>query len=215
MQKSRIIIADAQYLIRFAVRQLVGRHGQYEVVAEVPNEAELLKAAERHQPDVVILDYLQADAFDVGTIDKLRQVAPDTQLMVISADENKDNIYRVLENGVNSFLTKTCDETEILDAVQALLKGEKFFCTQVIDFLLEKSFSREAEDCSPTPLSPREIQIVQLIAKGFTAKEISKLLSLSTHTVYTHRKNVMRKLDLSSSSELVLYAVNKGLVKSE
>lgn len=215
MNKPNVVIADAQYLIRFALRQLVEERANCRVVDEVSDEEELLEAVTRHQPQLVILDYDQRDHFQYETIQRVQQQRPETRFVIISADEDRKSIYRVLELGVNSFLTKNCDETEIIDAVDATLKDEKFYCSQVIDYLLEKSFAKDEPDCSPTPLTPREVQIVQLIAKGFVAKEISKYLNLSTHTVYTHRKNIMRKLDLSSSSELVLYAVQKGLVKGE
>lgn len=215
MNKPNVVIADAQYLIRFALRQLLEDRTHCQIVDEASDEEELLQAVDAHQPHLIILDYHQQDHFRLETIQRVQERKPRTKFVIISADEQKSNIFQVLELGVNSFLTKNCDETEIIDAVGATLKGEKFYCSTVIDYLLEKSFAKEDPDCSPTPLTPREIQIVQLIAKGFVAKEISKYLNLSTHTVYTHRKNIMRKLDLSSSSELVLYAVQKGLVKGE
>jgi DNA-binding NarL/FixJ family response regulator len=140
---------------------------------------------------------------------------PNINILIISGDEDKKAIYDVLESGVNSFLTKTCDEHEIKDAIAATAKGDKFYCTRIIDYLLEKSFAKdEVEDCSPTPLSPREVEIVRLIAQGLIAKEIADELSLSTHTIYTHRKNIMKKLNMNSSSELILYALNNGLVSS-
>ena len=82
-----------------------------------------------------------------------------------------------------------------------------------MDYVFERSFSPAVEDCAPTPLTVREIEIVQLAAKGLIAKEIASQLDLSTHTVYTHRKNIMRKLKINTASELILYAVNNGLVK--
>lgn len=215
MNKPSVVIADAQYLIRFALRQLLENRSQCVVVDEVADEEELLQAVVHHQPDLVVLDYDQQDSFQLETIQRVQQAMPGIRFLIISADENKSSIYQALERGVHSFLTKNCDETEIIDAVGATLKGEKFYCSQIIDYLLEKSFARQQPSLSSSPLTPREIQIVQLIAKGFVAKEISKHLNLSTHTVYTHRKNIMRKLDLNSSSELVLYAVQKGLVKGE
>ena len=112
---------------------------------------------------------------------------------------------------MNSFLSKQCDEKEILDAVLATAKGEKFYCTNVLNYLLEKSFPKETE-CKPLPLSAREVEIVQLISTGLIAKEIAGKLNLSTHTIYTHRKNIMKKLGIGSTSELVLYAVNEGIV---
>ena len=84
------------------------------------------------------------------------------------------------------------------------------YCTNVLNHLLEKSFPKD--DCSPVPLTPREIEIVRLVASGLIAKEIASELNLSTHTVYTHRKNIMKKLKFGTTSELVLYAVNEGII---
>ena len=92
------------------------------------------------------------------------------------------------------------------------LKENVFFCSKVLDIIMERSFGKPGEECAPTPLTPREIEIVRLTARGLIAKEIADVLSLSPHTIYTHRKNIMKKLKLNSSSELVLYAVNNGMI---
>jgi DNA-binding NarL/FixJ family response regulator len=211
-----IVIADSQVLVRVGLKYLLSNPDQYDILGEAKNEKELFQRLDKDHPDVLILDYNQPDNFSHQTLDLIRKKFPQTNVLVISADNDKKAIYQVLESGVNSFLTKTCDEVEILDAVTATAKGEKFYCTRIIDYLLEKSFAKEEEeDCSPTPLSPREVEIVRLIAKGLIAKEIADVLSLSTHTIYTHRKNIMKKLNINSSSELILYALNNGLVSQE
>ena len=216
MKQHSVLLADEQPLVRLALRQLLSQKEHYFVVGEVGNEEELIASLRINLPDLVVMDYSQSDNFRPGSVAKIRSISPLSQILIISADTRKENIFQVLELGVTSFLTKTCGTNEILDAAQATLKGDKFFCTRVIDFLLEKSFSKDTDvSCAPTPLSNREIEIVQLSAKGLIAKEIADVLNLSTHTVYTHRKNIMKKLHISSASELVLYAVNKGLVQNE
>lgn len=189
---------------------------RFKVVAEATNEQELIRKLQVQSAQVVVLDYNQPNSFSRNTVEKIKQAAPSVNLLIISADNNKESIYQILEMGVNSFLTKACDKEEIIDAIKATARGEKFFCTKVLDYLLEKSFAKgDASSCAPTPLTPREIEIVQLVARGLVAKEIAAQLNLSTHTVYTHRKNIMRKLGLSTASELVLYAVHIGLVKND
>lgn len=210
MKSISIIIADSQFLIRVGLRQLLSTFPACEIVAEATNELQLVEQLKKYKPGMVVLDYNQPMRFSPDTIEKIRSISPSTQILVISGDEDKKTIYRVLESGVNSFLSKQCGEKEITDAVLATASGEKFYCTNVLNHLLEKSFPKE--DCSPTSLTPREIQIVQLVASGLIAKEIAGKLNLSTHTVYTHRKNIMKKLQIGSTSELVLYAVNEGIV---
>jgi DNA-binding NarL/FixJ family response regulator len=216
MKQHSVLLADEQPLVRLALRQLLSQKEQYFVVGEVGNEEELIASLRINPPDLVVMDYSQSDNFRPGSVAKIRSISPLSRILIISADTRKENIFQVLELGVTSFLTKTCGTNEILDAAQATLKGDKFFCTRVIDFLLEKSFAKATDvSCPPTPLSNREIEIVQLSAKGLIAKEIADVLNLSTHTIYTHRKNIMKKLHINSASELVLYAVNKGLVQNE
>jgi DNA-binding NarL/FixJ family response regulator len=220
MNAISIVIADAQHLIRAGLRHLVSQDDRFKVVGEASNEEELRKKLSELQPDVVILDYDQDGAFSISTINRLKAQHPHVRIMVMSDDDEKERIYKVLQLGVNGFLTKGCGEEEVYDAIKATAKGEKLFCTRVLDYLLEKSFpeqqqkpaERESVSCGPTPLSPREIEIVRHIARGLIAKEIASELNLSTHTIYTHRKNIMRKLNLSSASELILYAVDIGIV---
>ncbi|MCO6493241.1 MAG: response regulator transcription factor [Phaeodactylibacter sp.] len=216
MRPISVILADSQYLVRLGLRHLLRGREQFRVVAEATKEQQLLDQIRAHSPQVVILDYNQPENFSQSTVGTIKRTAPHTNILIISADNNKKNIYDILELGVNSFLTKACEESEIIDAIRATARGEKFFCTKVLDFLLEKTFSKGNDDefCNATPLTPREVEIVQLIAQGLIAKEIAGRLNLSTHTVYTHRKNIMKKLKFNSASELVLYAVNMGLVEN-
>lgn len=193
------------------MRCILGELAGFEVLDEAVNEQEMLEKSGHLQPDLVIMDYNQDGKFSHDSITKLKSVSPATQLLIISGDDNKQTIYKVLESGVSGFLTKQCEQHEIQDAVKASAKGEKFYCTNVLNHLLEKSFPKE-QDCAPTVLSSREIDILRLAAKGLIAKEIADRLNLSTHTVYTHRKNIMRKLQLGTSSEMVLYAVSQGFV---
>lgn len=211
MKNVSIVLADSQYLIRVGLRHLLQSNPDFSIVGEATSEQQLMPLLEEHQPNIVILDYNQSEKFQTSTVTSIKKASPKTHILVISADNNKQNIYEVLENGINSYLTKRCSQNEIMDAVKATAKGEKFFCSTVLDFILEKSFAKQREDI-PTPLTPREIEIVRLVAQGLIAKEIASELGLSTHTVYTHRKNIMKKLKLGTASEMVLYAVHQGIV---
>jgi DNA-binding NarL/FixJ family response regulator len=182
------------------------------VIGEAGNEAELNRLITKTPPDIIVIDYNQPGFFSIESIKHLIDQHPTIQLLVISSDENKENIYDVINSGVLRFLTKKCDAHEINEAFRAIIRGEKFFCSSIFNFIFEMSFSQNSYSSNPLPLSARELEIVQLIAKGLIAKEISKKLNLSTHTVYTHRKNIMEKLKLKRSSELVLFAINKGLL---
>lgn len=210
-----IILADEQYLIRFALRKLLEQiHWNGEIV-EVANEPALLQSLTTSTAPLILLDYHQPGSFSLETIVRIHEKEPQARILIISTDHNRESIYQSLDYGIDAFLTKNCDESEILDAIAAVHKNERFYCSRVIDYLLEKSFPRNSDTCSPTSLSQREIEIVQLTARGLVAKQIADALNISTHTVYTHRKNILQKLKVKNASELVLLAVNKGWVERD
>ncbi len=208
-----VILADAEYLIRVGLNHLLHGYDTIKVLGEASDEQSLLRLLDAAAADVIIIDYNQPNNFSVETIKKIKANYPNAGILIVSADNEKDSIYEVLEAGVTSFLTKSCDEKEIIEGVYAATKKQRYFCKKVMDYVFERSFSPTAEDCAPTPLTVREIEVVQLAAQGLIAKEIASKLNLSTHTVYTHRKNIMRKLKINTASELIIYAVNNGLVK--
>ena len=216
MEPSRIAIADAQYLTRVGLRHILSSATGLVIAGESSNDLELMAMLNQEPVDVVIMDYNQPGRFSPETIARLRALDDSPAVVVISEDNDKSRIFSVLEAGVGCFLTRECDDEEILDAIKAALRGDKFFCTKILDFLIEESLGkaprRHPSGCGATPLSPREVEIVRLVAKGMVAKEIAMELHLSTHTVYTHRKNIMRKLDLAATSELVRYALDQGWV---
>ena len=216
MSKVDVFLADAYYLSRLGIRHLLDQHPQFRIVGEVTSQEDLINKLPTIKADVLILDYDQPGYFTPEVIQQVNVASPKTRILVISADNEKKNIFEVLKDGVHSFLTKECDDEEILNAIRATSKGEKFFCNKILDLLLERSFNDNTEeldeDCSPTPLSEREKDIVRLVANGKIAKEIASELNLSKHTVYTHRKNIMRKLKINSTSQLVLYAITHGII---
>ena len=211
--KLRISIADAQYLIRKGLRQVIHtQKPEYLIARECEDEDALLRHLAGDPPDVLILDYNQPRHFTTETVRKVREEAPAVGLLIITADSEKQRIYDVLQSGVTAFITKECDESEIIEGIEAARTGRKFFCNKVLDYLLEKSFGSDPEDCAPSPLTAREREIVVLTARGMIAKEIAHELDLSTHTVYTHKKNIMKKLNFSSPVQLALYAIEHGMI---
>jgi DNA-binding NarL/FixJ family response regulator len=207
-----VIVADGQFLVRIGVRHLLQNRGGIQLLGEAENEAKLWSLMNVKPADVIILDYNQPISFSKETIKKIKSNYPTTGILIISADNERDSIYEVLEEGVTCFLTKSCKELEIIEGIEAAATKKRFFCRKVMDYIFERSFSKTDPSLEPLPLTDREVEIVKLAAQGLIAKEIASELHITTHTVYTHRKNIMRKLKINTSTELVLYAVNKGLV---
>lgn len=212
MQTIKIVLADPQFVTRAGIRTVLDQVAGFTIVSEVKNSSELAKEIKARQPDVVIIDYNLPGYFQIEDLKKIKLLSAKTRIMVISSDHNKNNIYKVLDGGVKNFITKECDSEEIIQAVYATAKGEKFFCAKVVDIILEKHFNIKNEHCEPSQLSQRELEVVQLIAEGLTGREIADRLFLSHHTISTHRKNILKKLHVNSTSELVLYAIRFGIV---
>lgn len=211
--KIQVVVADAQVLCRVGLCQVLKDHPDVEVIGQADDSSKLLELVDEKSVDVVIVDYNQPQYFDPSIVGRIKAISPKTRLLVISSDDRKERIYQVLEDGVNNFVTKQCDESEILDAIGATAKGEKFYCHKILDLIIERSFPSKTADSSPTPLTPREKEILTLVAKGKVAKEIAADLHISPHTIYTHRKNILRKLELTSPTEMVVYALEHGLIE--
>ncbi len=212
-----ILVADPQYLIRLGVVHLLAQYTNLHLIATVDNSAQLLSLSAKHHPQLIIFDYHKAPNFSIDDLAVLQKQSPSSKVLIISADNNPQTIFKALEYGVNGFLTKQCDQTEIIGAIYASVKGEKFFCNKVLKLLLQKentlpSNTSISEDCTPSKLTKREIEILQLVAQGLATKDVAQKLFLSPHTVATHRKNIMRKLHLNSATELTIYAIKMGFI---
>ena len=208
-------------IIHFTSNQLA-RHGFRGLIAN--DEKYVLKDCTIHDDlkDCISSATSLVVINDVELGDDLKELVMDihdqsssTPILLIADTSETGNVLKAVDLGVNGFLTKECDSDEIIHSVHALIKGERFFCNNVLNILLDKSSIEEEEDCTPTTLSEREIEITQHIADGLTSRKIADKLFISPHTVQTHRKNIMRKLKVNSVTELVVYAMKTGLVEEQ
>ncbi len=207
--KLKVLLADSQTLTRLGMKSLL--LDDYEI-ATVESDKFLFESIEKNEPDLLIIDYDQEGFFSDQIIFHTRKHCPKLKMLVISNDRNKVRILKVLESGVNGFLTRECDEEEILNGISSVVNNEKFFCNKIVDVILQKNLALDEGNCIPINLTEREIEITKLVADGNTSKKIAEVLFLSFHTVHTHRKNIMKKLGVKTVSELTLYAINVGLV---
>ncbi len=207
-----MVVADAQLLCRIGLCQLLEDSDEIQVVAQAENREQLLEEVQKHDCDVVVLDYNQPKFFDHHVVKDIKEASPSTEILVISSDDRRQRIYQVLQNGVNSFITKQCGRKEIVDAISATARGEKFYCSKILDLIVQKSFPTKKQE-GINQLTPREREILTLVAKGKVAKEIAGELNISPHTIYTHRKNILGKLNLTSPMEMIVYALEHGLIE--
>ncbi|MCC9167852.1 LuxR C-terminal-related transcriptional regulator [Pontibacter harenae] len=212
MKNITVLIAEANLLIRRGLYALLVAQEGIEVVGEAESASELLSLAQELHPDVITIDCTSLEKFCVQDVVALKQTTPQSNILAVTTDAEKPTVLEALKSGVSSYLLKECGEQELVNAVRATAKGEKFMCNKVLEVILADSASPE-----PVPevlnLSPREIEIVQLIADGKSTVEIAETLFLSHHTINSHRKNILRKLQIKSPAELIVKALDLGIVK--
>ncbi len=207
-----ILHANDNVLMQSGFRTVL-EGGGIDQIDTAKNDREVRSSLLTTTYDLVVMDPLSGPGFSLEDAKALLNDFKEQKFLIISEVENSSNTISLMENGVAGFLTRECDEDEIKHAVFSIAKGEKFYCNKVLDLILSKPHSEEEDNCEPTILSNRENEITALVAQGNTNKEIAELLHLSPHTVHTHRKNILKKLGVSSASELTIYAIKTGLIE--
>lgn len=214
MKKTKLFVCDSHFLCREGLKSVINKNPFYEVIDEATSQEELERKLVLSTCDIVVLDYADERKFGLQSITFIQEIAPKCAILIISDEPNKRNIYDVLSRGISHYITKTCKESEIYKALDACRDNQKYFCPKILDIIIDKTFgAEESPKSTDNLLTTREKEIVELIAKGKMAKEISGILNISIHTIYTHRKNIMNKLEISSPVELITYAINTGIVQ--
>lgn len=212
-QAVRILLADNQPLTAAGLHHFFAGRQDASIVAEVDKRDQLEPLLRKHKPDLLITDYTLTGYITKEDLRQVKEISPQTNILVISSDSNKTSILDVLQVGIIGYLTKECSREEIMMAVQSTARGEKFYCHKILDVIMEKHFNPEPEACDPTILTVRETEILKLIAHGKSTQVIADELHLSPHTVHTHRKSIIKKLNIKSPTEFVIYAIDLGLLK--
>lgn len=198
-------------LARAGFTALLSKYNDRYLVHSAEDKEDVVILLNRYQVDILVIEILPQNDLSTSIIDMIKSQSPITPCLGILPDHDSINLDEVKIMGLHGCITQSCSEDEILDAISSVHKGERFFCNKLLEKLLTTSNPRE-DDCSATTLSDREVQIVTLVASGLTNKKIANQLNISPHTVHTHRKNIMRKLNVSNASELTVYAVKMGLL---
>lgn len=216
MKAIKIIIADSSFLIREGLKSLLTSEKNIQVISEANCSDELKKTKELKQADVLIIDFTESE-FKPEDISNALVTNTKIRVLAISNQISKPLILRGIESGISSYVLKDCDKDEIIDAVSKTFEGKNFFCGKILDAVLteqssEANLEQVASCCEPINISHRELEIIRLIAEGMTNKEIADKLFLSKHTVNTHRKNIMHKLGLGNTADIVMYALKEKII---
>jgi len=191
---------------------LIKENVECEYISEVIDAKSLQFALKKEVPDVLIVDHCCDDCFSLKVIKTIKQNNPALNILVISHEKTAEEIKKIIGIGIKNYLLKDCDEQEIIDAIKSCAKGEKYFCGQIIDVLLEKEISNK-DHCETGSITGREIDIIKELVSGKRPKEIADSLNISYFTVVTHKKNIYKKLGINHSLELAQYAIKTGLMK--
>jgi len=208
-----LLIADSQYLITESLKYILQNEGRFIVDKVVTEKSELMKELKIRNISLLILDH---SLIDIGSISELKEITgsfPDLKVLVISNNVTKPELIELNSAGINDIILKTADKEEIFEALDAALKGKKYYSNELMDLLFEVNDKKNPGD-ETGQLTISEIEIVRLISEGLTTKEIASRKFISFHTVISHRKNIFRKLHVTSISELIMYSIKAGWINT-
>jgi DNA-binding NarL/FixJ family response regulator len=213
----RVLLADDHELVRESLRRLIGGHEGWSVCAEAANGREAVTMAERERPDVAILDIGMPELNGLDATRQILQRSPSTEVLIFTGIETEDLVFSVFDAGARSYILKSDTRAQLLAALQAAAEHRPYFTTKVGELIFSRYVAMKRnlpEDSGEGGLlSPREREIVQLVAEGRTSKEVAARLGISVKTAETHRASVMRKLRLETLSDLIRYAIRNHLIE--
>jgi two-component system response regulator NreC len=209
------MLADDHKLMRSGLRVLLEQQADLSVVGEASDGREAVVLAEAVKPDVLVMDIGMPNLNGIEAAAQIAQAHSKTAIVMLSIHSDESYVLRALKAGAKGYLLKDSAEADLLRAVHAVAEGKSFFSPAVSKVLLDdyvRKLKRSGTEDPYDLLTPREREVLQLVAEGKSNKDVAQLLNLSVYTVETHRSNIMEKLNLRGVPELILYAVRKGII---
>jgi two-component system response regulator NreC len=214
---SRLLLVDDHAVVRSGLRMLLEPEADFEIVGEAASGREALKAVAETRPDIVLMDIGLPDISGIEAAAEIKRLRPETAIVALTIHEDEEYFFKMLAAGASGYVPKRAAPEELLTALRAAAIGEVYLYPSlakllVTDYLAQDSASRPAEALDG--LTDRERQVLAHLADGASNAEIAETLSISPKTVSRHRENIMRKLGLHSRTELVKYAIRKGIIQA-
>ena len=210
--KARVLLADDHAIVRHGLRLLLDDQPDLEVCAEASDGAEAMELALAEPFDLAILDVTMPRLTGIQVARQLADHRPELRVLILSMHDNEQFFFEALRAGASGYVLKSAAHSDLVAACRAALRGEPFVYPQAVAALIREYLERGPEGAPEDPLTPRESEVVKLIAEGLTSREIGATLHISEKTVERHRSNVLDKLGLRDRVGLTRYAIRRGLV---
>jgi DNA-binding NarL/FixJ family response regulator len=209
----RILVADDHDIVRRGLKLLMDREADLEVVAEAADGAEAVERALLPDVHLAILDVGMPRMTGLQAVRELGRRKPELRTLILSMYENEQFLFEALKAGASGYVLKSGADRDIVEACRSAMRGETFLYPSVVSSLVRDFVQRNGSDTSFDPLTPREQEVVKLIAEAHASKEIASMLTISVKTVERHRANILEKLGMRDRVELTRYAIRRGLVE--
>ena len=217
MSQIRILLADDHTVIRRGLRALLERQSGFVVVAEAADGREAVETAAAVGPDVAVIDIGMPNLNGIEAAGRITEKRPETAVVILSMHADEGYVLKALKSGARGYLLKDSPEEDLINAIRAVHQGKAFFSPEISKMLAEdymRQMRQRGVEDSYELLTPREREILQMLGEGNSNKDVASKLNLSLHTIETHRGNILEKLNLHGTAEMILYAVRKGIVAS-
>ncbi len=213
--KRKIVLADDHAIVRNGVKAVLEKLGKnMEIVAEISNGKDLVDYAQKHGADVYVVDISMPVLNGIEAVERIVRRNPDAKVVMLSMYDDRVSVEKSLKAGAKGFIVKVSTAHEIVDAIEEVAAGRFYLCSKVSKYIVQgflgKSSSRKRD---VTGLTPKEKEVLQLIAEGYSSKQIAKSFNLSLNTIHVHRNNIMKKLGIHKQAELVRYAIKEGIAQ--
>jgi DNA-binding NarL/FixJ family response regulator len=210
---ARILIADDHAIVRAGLRKVIDAAEDLRVVAEASDGAEAVELALAEEVDLAVLDVSMPRLTGIQAAVELQKRRPELKLLMLSMHDSEQFLFEALRAGASGYVLKSGADTDIVDACRAVLRGESFLYPSVVTALVRDFVDRSGEDDQFEVLTPRELEVLKLIAEANTSKDIAEQLVISVKTVERHRQNILDKLGMRDRVELTRYAIRRGLIQ--
>jgi DNA-binding NarL/FixJ family response regulator len=214
INKIRLLIVDDHTMFRQTLHNYLAAIEYFEVLDEAEDGIDAIAKASKLKPDVVLMDFAMPKLNGIHATREIKRRNPDVKILVLTMYEHGPHVREIFRAGASGYVVKSSPTQDLVTAIKAIYDGEVFLCPSVAKEMVDGYICQieDREKSNYEKLTEREIELLSLIADGKKNKEISELLNISVHTVQSHRLNLMKKLDIHSSSQLVRYAIRKGLI---